>query len=157
MLIKRRVFDEVGGFNEEISRGEDLDMWFRIALRYPRIGYASSLGAIYRRRKGSITGVSEPDIAKFLERIEITRSSAGQMSETVVKGSEVLIRSWVISAIKAAIRQKDTKSLGDIRKAHGHLLPKNWQFAVQFLRSRAAMGLANLASAKKNQWRKLKT
>jgi glycosyltransferase involved in cell wall biosynthesis len=33
--IKKSIFDEVGGFREGITHGEDLDLWARCALRYP--------------------------------------------------------------------------------------------------------------------------
>jgi len=32
--VQRSVFDEIGGFDKRIRRGQDLDMWFRIALNY---------------------------------------------------------------------------------------------------------------------------
>ena len=56
MIVKKKVFTEVGLFDIEINHlGEDLDMWFRIALRYPNIGYSNSIACIYWRREGSIT------------------------------------------------------------------------------------------------------
>lgn len=39
LVIAREVFEEVGYFDPELRRGQDLDMWWRIALRYPLIGY----------------------------------------------------------------------------------------------------------------------
>jgi glycosyltransferase involved in cell wall biosynthesis len=38
-VVHRSVFDEVGDFDLALRSGEDIDMWCRIALRYPRIGY----------------------------------------------------------------------------------------------------------------------
>jgi glycosyltransferase involved in cell wall biosynthesis len=38
IMIRTDVFDEVGGFDPELRRSEDTDLWCRIALRYPRIG-----------------------------------------------------------------------------------------------------------------------
>ncbi len=34
VLIRKSVFDECGYFNEELTHGEDTDMWIRIALKY---------------------------------------------------------------------------------------------------------------------------
>lgn len=155
MLIMKRVFDEVGLFSEEIQQyGEDLDMWCRIALRYPRIGYANSIGAVYRRRKGSLTGAGEPNISRFLRRIKITRSSAEKMPEAVIEKSEVLFRAWVVSAAKAAIRLKDRESLGEIRKIYYGLLPVHWQIAAQVFRFPFAMKLAELMNRFRFRWRK---
>jgi len=39
ILIRRRVFDQVGLFPEDMLRCEDTDMFCRVALKYPRIGY----------------------------------------------------------------------------------------------------------------------
>jgi glycosyltransferase involved in cell wall biosynthesis len=39
LVIHRSVFNELGGFNDELLTGEDRDMWCRIALIYPRVGY----------------------------------------------------------------------------------------------------------------------
>ncbi|MHC4131899.1 MAG: glycosyltransferase family 2 protein [Planctomycetota bacterium] len=39
MLIQKVVFEEIGGFDPCLVRCDDLDMWWRIAYRYPAIGY----------------------------------------------------------------------------------------------------------------------
>ncbi len=35
VMLKRSVFDEIGGFDESLPACEDYDMWLRIAWRYP--------------------------------------------------------------------------------------------------------------------------
>lgn len=35
VVIRKEVFEEVGYFDERISSSEDLDMWYRIILKYP--------------------------------------------------------------------------------------------------------------------------
>jgi len=39
LVIRREVFDEMGFFDTELLRGQDIDMWWRIAHRCPKIGY----------------------------------------------------------------------------------------------------------------------
>jgi len=46
VAVPRRVFDECGVFPEGEMEGEDLDMWCRIALRFP-IAYSAEVGATY--------------------------------------------------------------------------------------------------------------
>jgi len=46
LAISKNVFDYVGQFKEGENLGEDLDMWLRIALKYP-IAYSNSLLTIY--------------------------------------------------------------------------------------------------------------
>lgn len=35
VIIRRKVFEELGGFREELATAEDLEMWCRIAGKYP--------------------------------------------------------------------------------------------------------------------------
>ena len=39
VVIRRDVFEKVGYFDERISSSEDLDMWYRIILKYPVVFY----------------------------------------------------------------------------------------------------------------------
>lgn len=39
VVIRKEVFDKVGGFDERIASSEDLDMWYRIILHYPVVFY----------------------------------------------------------------------------------------------------------------------
>lgn len=39
VVIRRNVFENVGYFDERISASEDLDMWYRIILKYPVVFY----------------------------------------------------------------------------------------------------------------------
>ena len=40
-----KIFNVVGNFNDVIKKGEDIDLWFRIALAFPEIGYSYEVGA----------------------------------------------------------------------------------------------------------------
>jgi glycosyltransferase involved in cell wall biosynthesis len=39
IVVRKDVFDELGGFEPGRVRGQDVDMWWRIAHYYPEIGY----------------------------------------------------------------------------------------------------------------------
>jgi glycosyltransferase involved in cell wall biosynthesis len=41
MIVHKTTFDELGVFDSCWKRGADQDMWWRIAYRYPRIGFVS--------------------------------------------------------------------------------------------------------------------
>ena len=43
VVIRKEVFEKVGYFDERISASEDLDMWYRIILKYPVVFYAKVL------------------------------------------------------------------------------------------------------------------
>lgn len=48
VCIPKYVFNDVGGFIVGEKHGEDLDMWCKIALKYP-IAYSTRISAIYHR------------------------------------------------------------------------------------------------------------
>ena len=52
MIIKRSAFDEVGFFRVEQRQANDLDMWWRLAYRWPKIGYAAAATAVYHMGVG---------------------------------------------------------------------------------------------------------
>lgn len=46
-IVDKQVFDIVGGFDERMTHGEDLDMWWRIMLKYPSV-YEDVVHSYYR-------------------------------------------------------------------------------------------------------------
>ena len=49
MMVKRGVLEEAGMFTEGQLMANDIDMWWRIAYRYPKIGYNAKPLAVYHR------------------------------------------------------------------------------------------------------------
>jgi len=47
IMIRRSVFAEVGGFDPGLRTAEDLDLWLRIAVRYPQLAYCDRQIAEY--------------------------------------------------------------------------------------------------------------
>ncbi|MBE0534890.1 MAG: glycosyltransferase family 2 protein [Phycisphaerae bacterium] len=47
MLVRRHALLEAGLFTPGLAWGEDFDMWWRIAYRYPKIGYVAEPLAVY--------------------------------------------------------------------------------------------------------------
>ncbi len=57
-LMHRSVFREAGVFDPDLKRGEDRDLWWRIAMRYPRIGFCKDiLWRIHADTPGSLTKI----------------------------------------------------------------------------------------------------
>jgi hypothetical protein len=52
--VPKGTFEDVGGFPEGVRLGEDLDMWMRIAARFP-IAVSPYVGAVYRQDAGNRT------------------------------------------------------------------------------------------------------
>ena len=64
-MVRRDTCLAIGGFRIGESRGEDVDLWIRMALSYP-VAMSSYIGTFYRRVAGSLTSshqVSQPDVA----------------------------------------------------------------------------------------------
>jgi glycosyltransferase involved in cell wall biosynthesis len=70
VLIPKNVFDVVGMFDESLRTGPDLDMWRRIARKYP-FGYINKSLARVRVHKGNISGDKmggTEGLTKYLEK-----------------------------------------------------------------------------------------
>ena len=60
VIVRRDVFENVGYFDERISASEDLDMWFRIILRYPVVFYDKVL--VYYNQDAENRVASDTDV-----------------------------------------------------------------------------------------------
>lgn len=60
VIINKNVIDAIGKYDEQLIRGEDVDLWFRIALHYP-VAFLNKPLAIYRLQaeNRSDVGVAE--------------------------------------------------------------------------------------------------
>lgn len=65
VAVPKRIFDSVGLFPVGVHCGEDLDMWCRIALKYP-VAYSTQVGAVYHREAENRACVMRPP-PRFLE------------------------------------------------------------------------------------------
>lgn len=60
IVIAREVFDTVGLFEPGMKRGQDNDLWFRIAYQYPQVGYLPAPLAVYHQdTPGSSTKIND--------------------------------------------------------------------------------------------------
>lgn len=71
VCISKKVFNEIGGFDETISSGQDLDYWIRIALKYPvviskRVTVFYTLSTKQSLSKTDINNKTLPDFKKFV-------------------------------------------------------------------------------------------
>lgn len=122
MIIKKNVFDNIGLFDTNKQIAEDVDMWFRIALEYPRLGYSYKEGAIVYRRKLSLstskTWTPSQSINRFIECENLARN----ISSDALKRAEPRIAYWNHKLIKGAIRKGDIKTLNEIKKRFDKIL-----------------------------------
>lgn len=73
-IMRREAFDAVGGYDESLCAGEDLDLWIRILEADWRGGYLPEPLARYRRRAGSLSW----DTVPMLEAVVRLYASAAE-------------------------------------------------------------------------------
>ena len=135
MFVKREVFRSVGDFDTTIWRyGEDLDMWFRIALANPRIGYTNRIGAVYWGRQGSLMSTYAWDVERQLMRIHKTESHALFSGGAALQQSEPLVLDWIWTQIKDAAVQGNKSALEHISKFYGRRLPTRHRLVLDLTR-----------------------
>jgi glycosyltransferase involved in cell wall biosynthesis len=124
IVVRRQVVLEAGGFDESMRRGQDMDLWLRIALRHPQIGYSRRLGAIYWRRPGSISDIGPgAEIEPLLKRIEKLDGAAVQMGPDAVKRSEPVILAWAAELIRIALYEGRRRLARDVYTRYRRRLP----------------------------------
>jgi len=82
-LFRRRVVDELGGFDEAIRFSDDYDLWLRI-VRHHAVAYIDEPLAMYRvhgsnesRKVGGIVGATMQTLRKALQTIPDCRALVG--------------------------------------------------------------------------------
>lgn len=65
VVINKNVFDAIGKYDEQLIRGEDVDLWFRIALHYP-VAFLNKPLAIYRLQAENRSNIGVAESNKCL-------------------------------------------------------------------------------------------
>ncbi|MCH9023643.1 MAG: glycosyltransferase family 2 protein [Planctomycetes bacterium] len=133
ILIKRDVFDQVGLYQEGLHYAEDIDMYWRIAYRWPKIGYVRKSLAIYHfARPGSLTNAT-PEIKilnticdLFQHHLDLSKQHGCQPQITPYIAQK--LRKWIYIAYRRGqfdIAKKTIKQFRDI-------LPVIYRFVYGF-------------------------
>jgi GT2 family glycosyltransferase len=67
MVVRRSVYEDIGGFDRRLDMVEDWEMWIRIASKY-KVGFVAAATADYRLSPGG-TSATEVRMGKVAERI----------------------------------------------------------------------------------------
>jgi hypothetical protein len=142
MVVRRRVYSELGGFDERIeSYGEDWEMWTRIASAYP-VWYEPEPLALYRVvADGSLTSAamrSGDNVRQLLQVIEINRARLPAATAAAVTS-----RARRIAARTAVRRGVRLARAGDARGAFAQL-----RASVRADRSAATLSLLALGGVR---------
>jgi glycosyltransferase involved in cell wall biosynthesis len=121
IVVRRSVYEQLGGFDQRIRYSEDWEMWVRIAAQYP-VWYEPEPLASYRLQSLSWggrpkrTGENIQDIRQTIEIIQdyLTPQSAKQLSKTALSN----YASYALSTAQEFMTYGDTQSaICQIREA----------------------------------------
>lgn len=143
LLIHRSCFDEAGAFDPALIRREDVDLWVRIGLRHPSLGWVDEPVAEYVRRRGSLTKTYPAMNA--LEKLRHLRSRAGE-----VPGGEPVCRpygEWLArQGCRIWLHQGDRAAIRAARREFPEWIPPSWQGPLRALDAAPGFVLAGVSS-----------
>jgi glycosyltransferase involved in cell wall biosynthesis len=129
IVVRREVYEELGGFDSRLICSEDWEMWVRIAARYP-VWYEPEPLAVYRMHSASNTGrhvLSGEDVRYTRMAIELFQSYLPE--ETAGPLAEAARETYAASALDTAsvLLQREEFS-GAIAQARQALqLSRSWK------------------------------
>lgn len=140
IVVRREVYEHLGGFDDRFKFcGEDMEMWVRIAARYP-IAYEPEPLALYRKHSDSLSGVSirtGQNIRDAAHAIDTYKQYLPEDASAKITGrSREKIALWAVDLARAMMKR------GDLLAARAQL-----KEAVRCSRSRRVLRSAASAAA----------
>ncbi len=142
LLLHRRCFEEAGHFDPSFPRREDVDLWLRIGLRHPRVGYVTEPVGRYIRRPQSLTNRLAP--VSTLDMVRHLRRRAGEVSN----GDRILrpYATWMTrQACKIWLHQGAHAELRTAFAEFPDWIPARWSAPLRLLTRLPPFALNGLA------------
>ena len=142
MVIHKSVFEKVGKFDPKRQVGCDIDMWYRIGLHFPKVGYCHEVAANIYRRSTSLSYTTIKLFKKSLERIREHEVLAENLGADARQRAEPRIMYWVTKLLKASISKGDYPAVREIFDIYKKRLSPRWRWLASiFLLTPWAVGL----------------
>jgi hypothetical protein len=136
MVIKKNIFEEVGLFDEALMVNEDRDLYLRIGIKYPKIGFVWPATVVCSERPGSASHVYKCNSLAILQKHAGLLSGQGdELSRRFLPAARTLAK----EALYAGIEEGDKYSISMLVDRFKGLLGRSIFFAQASLIS---MGLA---------------
>lgn len=119
MLIRRDIFDTLGFFEPGLSPGEDLDMWLRIAYRYPKVGFAAEPISVYHLSIANslmTSKVTESLYTQFIQR-HVQLAGAERILKEFWPAAGAIMRRWIRAMLFEAKKKEIRELLGQFPQA----------------------------------------
>ncbi|MBD3296374.1 MAG: glycosyltransferase [Candidatus Omnitrophica bacterium] len=111
MVVKREVYEELGGFDRRLDCLEDWEMWVRIAARYP-VAYTRALLADYRCSITSATQETLKDGTAFrtLRELIVLMDGlySGNMTKEITKNRNVAQAEYWLNFIPQLMKERNS-------------------------------------------------
>jgi glycosyltransferase involved in cell wall biosynthesis len=130
MIVKRHVLLDAGGFPSR-SVAEDLDLWWRIAYRYPAIGYLPEPLAVYHFQvSDSLTKThTSPTIIDDLLTTHWKLAKASSATDRFEPCAAHVLRFW----LNEYLHDERIEFIPGLLKRHGHLLSPQSRILLRLL------------------------
>jgi GT2 family glycosyltransferase len=118
MVVRRSVYEQLGGFDARLTHSEDWEMWTRIAAAFP-VAYEPEPLALYRVHGGSSSGRSRSigeNVVDLRRTIEINRTHLPPE-----RADEITSRALEITAVTAIRRAGRMLHAGDAAAARAQV------------------------------------
>ncbi|CAK7008424.1 MAG: glycosyltransferase family 2 protein [Petrimonas sp.] len=133
MIIKKEVFCKVRLFDINKKNGQDRDMWFRIGLHYPSIGYMGVIGAIVYKRRNSLSKNKSFDVENSIKRYLEYENLAKSLGDDYLKRAEPRLKNWITRMLKSCISRGDYNSIMRIKEEMGFYLSLRYNLLIKIL------------------------
>ena len=142
-IIRRKVFDQIGYFQVGLHRTEDMDLWCRIAFRWPAIGYSLQPLAIYHMGVPHSLMHDRVDVDVFSRFIDRNLKLAEEYSrlEDFKPFASRVLQLWM----RAQVFSGDSQGLRHLLDRHGNLVPSGFR---RIMRIAAAFPRTSRAACK---------
>lgn len=135
IVVRKDVFDELGDFDPQYLRGQDLDMWWRIAHYYPKIGYIPEPLAIRYldienpvTRKHRLQTMYGHNRRELVARHLAMAKEKGSIDEFKPFASKVM-REGIVKMLYCGYSKEARETTGQFHE----LFPLHWRLATYIL------------------------
>ena len=137
MLVKKEILLEVGLFEVGQHQMEDMDLWWRIALKYPSFGYIPEPIAIYHLGiEGSlIQSQKDFSLCRRMIRKHLTESQKTPHEESVKTCSVMMLKRWM----RSMLFNKRTGEIQKMLTEFNDLFSPSYKWMMRLLVSQPAM------------------
>jgi hypothetical protein len=130
MVIRRAVFGAVGCFDTSLVTAEDRDLWFRIGLRYPAIGYGPEIGVIEHAWAGSLNTQGHFTSREALGLLQRSSERAEALGAEAVARARPLLARWATQGLRLALLEGDREALGWLLARYENEIAGLWRIAA---------------------------